>query len=58
MSKNAIIMTNEQLVRVTKKCLLHGHEEFDSQFQTKRLIEQSQLDKQFDSSSSSKSSQQ
>jgi hypothetical protein len=26
------MMTNEQLVRVIKKCLLHGHEEFDSQF--------------------------
>jgi len=31
MSKNVIIMTNEQLVRVTKKCQLHGHEEFDRQ---------------------------
>lgn len=58
MSKNVIMMTNEQLVRVIKKCLLHGHEEFDSQFQTRRLIEQSQLDKQCDNSSSSKSSQQ
>ena len=42
---SSLIMTNEQLVRVTKKCQLHGHEEFDSQFQTRRLIEQSQLDK-------------
>jgi hypothetical protein len=29
---SSLIMTNEQLVRVTKKYQLHGHEEFDSQF--------------------------